>query len=340
MNDERIKVIKKNMIAIGRLLWERDLASGLNGNISVRVDDERILLTATKTCLGLLQERDILLIDREGKVLEEGAVSTETPLHTAVYRDFEDISAIVHSHTTFTNAYFLQNDRFCPEIFESKIWFGDIQAIAQHTPCVRDVSPVLGALKDNNIAVLKNHGVLAIGKNLFDCFLLIQSLEDAIKVDAISRLYRNVAPAPAAVQADAPPPAPQAGKKYELFSQDQMESIVRLVNADERLQALGGQTKMTMGLAVKLDETGQVYSFDFENGRIKHFAHDPESEFLISAPAGIWRAVFNGQIDPFVATTQKKMHLRGDFAKISQWYEPCCRIFEIFRQVPVEEGKG
>ena len=46
-------------------------------------------------------------------------------------------------------------------------------------------------------------------------------------------------------------------------------------------------------------------------------------------PSNIWRAVFNREIDPFVATTQKKMNLRGDFAKISKWYSPCSRIFEL-----------
>jgi len=327
------------MIAIGRLLWERDLASGLNGNISVRVDGERILLTATKTCLGMLQEKDILLIDENGNVLEDGAVSTEKIMHAGIYRSFPELSAVVHTHTTFTNAYFLANERFIPKIFESKIWFGQIQAVEQHAPCVTDVGPVLAALKDNNIAVLRNHGVVAMGKDLFDCFLLIQSLEDAIKVDAISRIYQNFSQGAPPPESYAPLPTESPAGSYGLFSQEQMDRIVHLINDDELLQKLGYQTKMTMGLAVKMDDTGQVYSFEFENGRIARFGHDPDMEFLISAPAQTWRGVFNGQVDPFVATTQKKMHLRGDFAKISQWYEPCCRIFEIFRQVPVREGK-
>jgi putative sterol carrier protein len=93
---------------------------------------------------------------------------------------------------------------------------------------------------------------------------------------------------------------------------------------------------MNMDLAVKLDETGQIYSFRFEEGRITDVGHDGNAEFLISASENIWRAVFNREIDPFVATTQKKMRLRGDFARISKWYAPCSRIFEIWANVPVE----
>jgi len=336
MNDEKLKTIKKNIIAIGRLLWEKDLASGLNGNISARVDETSILLTATKTCLGLLQEKDILHVDLQGKVLEEGAVSTEKLLHTGIYRQFEETRAVIHTHTVFTNAYFLENTSFQPRNFESRIWFGTLKALEQHTPCVTDVQPVLAALKENNIAVLRQHGAIAMGRDLFDCFLLIQCLEDAVKVDAISKLYRGENSADRPEKTGRPAASEDSGAKaFELFSPQQMKAIVALVNDDARLKELGEKTKMTMDLAVQLNETGQVYSFRFENGRITRLGHDAQAEFLISAPASVWRDVFNRRIDPFVATTQKKMLLRGDFAKISQWYEPCCRIFELWQQVPI-----
>lgn len=93
---------------------------------------------------------------------------------------------------------------------------------------------------------------------------------------------------------------------------------------------------MNMDLAVCLQETGVVHSFKFRNGQIIETGKDVNAEFLITASEEIWRAVFNRQIDPFVATTQKKMNLRGDFARISKWYAPCSRIFQLWAQVPVE----
>ena len=102
------------------------------------------------------------------------------------------------------------------------------------------------------------------------------------------------------------------------------------------MKQLGKNTQMTMDLAVKLDETGQTYSFTFVDGYITDVGNNDKAEFLISAPKDVWRAVFNREIDPFVATTQKKMNLKGDFAKISRWYAPCSRIFELWQRVPVE----
>lgn len=344
--DDKTITLKKSIIAIGRLLWEKDLASGLNGNISVRFDDASILLTGHATCLGLLEESGILHLGLDGTLLEDGKVSTEKLLHTEIYKNLPEVQAVVHSHTTFTNAFFLENDTLNPAIFESKLYLGNVEAIQQFTPAVTDAKPVIDGLRKNNIVVLKNHGVVAVGKNLFDCFLLIQALEDAVTVDAVRRLYSSdVIPAKAGISAKLNSLDPRrkiAGmtdgesKKYKLFSREQIDAIVEIVNADAQLKELGQKTNMTMDLAVCLNETGQTYSFSFKQGRIENVGTDPNVEFLITAPETVWRAVFNREIDPFVATTQKKMNLRGDFAKISKWYAPCSRLFELWNKVPVE----
>ena len=334
MENEYIQNFKKNIIAIGRLLWEKNLVTGLNGNISRRVDDETIVLTGHGTCLGLLQETDIVHMRLDGEVLEKESVSSEKLLHTEVYKNFLETTAIIHTHTTYTNAYFLQNESLTPQIFESKLYLGSIQSVEQNSPAVTDATPVIEALKSNNIAVLRNHGVVAKGGDLFDCFLLIQALEEAVTIDAISRLYARDSGENSQEKEqinDTP-----GTKKYTLFSQEQIDDIVKITNADEQMKELGRKTKMTMDLAVQLEETGATYSFSFKDGRIVKVGNDPEAEFLICAPENIWRAVFNREIDPFVATTQKKMNLKGDFAKISKWYAPCSRIFELWGAVPVK----
>lgn len=335
--------LKEEVIAIGQLLWRKDLASGLNGNISRRIDKDTILLTAHGTCLGNLEDKDILAVNvgaipwpdpaegqgrHESPLPGQGSVSTEKLLHTEIYKNFPEAQAVIHTHTTYTNAFFLENETFVPRIFEAKFYLGEVKAVEQTTPSVTDAGPVLERLKTNNLAVLRYHGVVAKGGNLFDCFLLIQALEEAVKTEAIAQLYVSR-------QSEE---KKQAGvvKKYQLFSQEQIDDIVKLVNDDAQMKELGEKTKMTMDLAVKLNETGQTYSFRFESGRIASVGHDENAEFLITAPESVWRSVFNREIDPFVATTQKKMNLRGDFAKISKWYAPCSRVFELWQQVPVE----
>lgn len=223
---------------------------------------------------------------------------------------------------------------------EAKFWFGEIEAVPQDSPNVTDTTPVIEKLKTKNIAVLGNHGVIAMGKNLMDCFFLIQGLEEAVKVETYARLFdapiksENLSPKrdeTAAVSKSSITP-----KKVEIFSRAQIDAIVNLVNNDEQMKELGAKADMTMTLAVKMEESGKVFRFVFEKGQIKDVAEREDAEFLITAPEAVWRAVFKRELDPFIATTQKKMNLHGDFGRISRFYAPCNRLFDIWTQVEVK----
>ena len=338
MDRAKIKQLKEEIISTGRLLWEKDLASALNGNISARVQDDVIVITAHATCLGMLKESDLVVMRLNGEVLDGGKVSTEKLMHTEIYKNFPEVKAVVHTHTPYINGYFLNNSQFAPSTFEAKFTLGEVKGIPQSTPSVTDAVPLIEALKSNNIAVLRNHGVVTMGPGLFDCFLFIQTLEEQVKTDAISRLYAGsqVTSHKSQEKSEQRSTSNDQRKKYKLFAQDQIDEIVRLVNADSQLKELGAKTQMNMDLAVQLNETGDVFSFKFQNGQIVDVGKDANAEFLISAPEKVWRSVFNREIDPFVATTQKKMNLRGDFARISRWYAPCSRIFQLWQEVPVE----
>lgn len=323
---------KQKIIEIGCLLWDKDLASGLNGNISFRQDNASILLTGHGTCLGFLEEKDLVQCSLDGQVLGNGKISSENLLHRDIYKNFPEVSAVIHTHTPYTNGYFLGQSKFTPRIFEAKFVLGDVECVPQSTPSVTETAAVIAALMKNNIVVLGNHGVVAMGKDLFDCFVLIQALEEGIKTEAVARLFSSHEALPVQKTKE----GVSVSKKYKLFSSEQIDEIVKIVNADNQMKELGEKTNMTMDLAVKMQETGQAYCFSFRKGNIDKIEASENAEFLITAPESVWRAVFNREIDPFVATTQKKMHLKGDFAKISKWYAPCSRVFELWRQVPVE----
>ncbi len=332
MEQAEIKRIKKNIVDFGKMLWEKNLASSLNGNISQRISQDTFYLTGHKTCLGFLRKKDLIKMDTDGNVLEGNHASSERMLHCEIYKNLPDAQAIIHTHTPYINGYFIHNMELKPSTLENKLYLGTVKAVDQTTPNVHHIKPVIAELKKSNLVVLGHHGVVAVGKDLFECFCLIQSLEEAVRIDVISRIY---ATEEAAVNKELKSDDAHR-KRYALFSEQQIEEIVRLVNDDPQIKELGKKTKMTMDLAIKCDETNQVYRFQFENGHIQDVKKDEEAEFVISAPTNVWKSVFNREIDPFVATTQKKMTLKGDFAKISKWYAPCSRIFELWQEVPVE----
>lgn len=329
-------ILKDQIVEVGKLIWEKDFTGAMSGNISAKVSENVILITGHGTCLGMLKDEDVCTIDLDGHPLEKDFTpSLEKLFHTSVYKNL-DAKAVVHVHPTFTNGYFSANDKIEFDTFETRLTLGDVPVIDQKTPAITDISPVIEALKVSNIVVLKHHGVVAVGETLKDAFFLVQTLEEAVKVACIRDLYAQGRHGNTQVE-KRNEEGRTGEKKYRLFSEEQIKEIVRLVNSDEKFKQLAQESSLETRLAVVLDETGATYCFHFSAGQIKGYASSAtEAEFIISGKSEYWRAIFNRQLDPFAATTQKKLKLKGDFAKISLWYAPFNRLFELWRNVPVE----
>ncbi|MCX5714913.1 MAG: SCP2 sterol-binding domain-containing protein [Candidatus Omnitrophica bacterium] len=123
---------------------------------------------------------------------------------------------------------------------------------------------------------------------------------------------------------------------YPMFSREHIQAIVDLVNQDEFIAKKGQEMDLTLKLVIKIDGDNRIYKFNFEKGRVLSLEFDQDAPFIISAPAEIWELVFLGKLDPFVATTQGKMKLKGDLGKLSRWYVPFSRLFELFKAVKIK----
>jgi ribulose-5-phosphate 4-epimerase/fuculose-1-phosphate aldolase/putative sterol carrier protein len=328
--ENNINSLKKSLIETGKLIWDKNLVCARSGNISCRVDEKSFLLTCHDGCFGFLTDKDFALVDLEGKVLRGENPSTEAKMHAAIYRQLPKVRAVIHTHTTYINSYFSANEVFEPFTFETRLYVGSVTAIPQTTPTVTDIAPVVESLNKNNIAVLKNHGVVVAGDNLQDGFFLIQTLEEAIKMESLRRIFSGNS------AGENQKPKVDAQKKFKLFSPEHIEHIVGLVNQDAQIEKLGKELKVTLTMAVKMDDTRDTFRFNFQDGKITAVSREENAEFVISGSEKVWRQIFNREIDPFVATTQRKLNLKGDFAKLSRWYAPFSRIFELWNQVPVE----
>ena len=333
---DKLKI--NEVIETGKLIWEKNLSGGMSGNISLKVDKSSVLITGRGTCLGMLTEKDVCLMDLEGNPCDKDFLpSSEKLFHISVYKNL-DAKAVVHVHPTWTNGYFAVNDKIEFDTFETRLTFGDVPVVDQKTPTITDITPVIDALKKNNIVVLRHHGVVAIGETLKDAFFLAQTLEEASQMAFVKDFYASRKGLPECnIKAQSPQQA--EGKKYKLFSEEQIKEIVSLVNQDEKFNRLSTEASLKTKLAVVLDANdGQtVYCFNFADGKIVDYSRSiDDAEFVISGKGEYWRAIFNRQLDPFAATTQKKLKLKGDFAKISRWYVPFNRLFELWVKTPVE----
>jgi L-fuculose-phosphate aldolase len=328
------EIVKDRMIKVGRRIYDTGLAVAKSGNISARLDDATILITATGTFLGDLGREDIVAVDIAAAGIPAGKKpSSELPLHSLVYKNFP-AKVVIHCHAPLINGYFAVNSSLKALTFETKFYLGDVPVVEQDTPTVTKPGPVIEALKNNNLVVLKNHGVVALGATFEDALALIEALEEAVRVAAVARLFKK----DALDDLDGALKNTLTGKDtaYEMFSREHIQAIVDLVNKDDFIAQKGKELDLTLQLAIKLDDSDKVYKFSFEKGRITSLDCDAHAPFVISAPAEAWQQVFLGKLDSFVAVTQGKMKLSGQLGQLSRWYVPFTRLFALFKEVKIK----
>lgn len=322
--------LKKEIIQVGARLYQTGLAVAKSGNISARIDDENILITGTGTFLGALKYNDIIKVNlKTGKICGKIKPSSELPLHSLVYKNFKT-QTVIHCHPPLINGYFAVTSDLKALTFETKFYLGNVSVIQQDTPTVTKPESVISALKTNNLVVLKNHGTVAIADQFVEGLSITEALEEAVRTAAVARIFKKdtLDELDKEIKADL-----IQNIAYPMFSKEHIQAIVDLVNKDEFIAQKGKELDLTLQLAVKLDETGDAYKFNFEKGKIIRLDNDADAPFVISAPRAVWEQVFLGKLDSFVAVTQGKMKLQGQLGQLSKWYVPFSRLFEIFKQV-------
>ncbi|MDO9572615.1 MAG: class II aldolase/adducin family protein [Candidatus Omnitrophota bacterium] len=328
------KELKQEMIKVGKRLYDVGLAVAKSGNLSIKLDAENILVTATGTYLGQLSENDIVKVNlADSKYVGEIKPSSELPLHALVYKNFP-AKVVVHCHPPLINGYFAVSKTLKAISFETKFYLGDIPLIPQETPTVTDPEAVIAALKTNNLVVLKNHGTVAIADKFQDALSITEALEEAVKSAALARLFDKdiLDDLDTAIKDDLKRDQPA----YTMFSRPHIQAIVDLVNKDEFIAQKGKELDLTLKLAIKLDASDNVFKFNFEKGKIVKLDMDSDAPFVISAGALVWEQVFLGKLDCFVAVTQGKMKLSGQLGQLSKWYVPFTRLFTIFKEVRIQ----
>lgn len=329
----RENALRNEIIRIGKKLYDLRLVTARAGNLSARIDENTILITATGASLGSLTAGDIIKVDlTNAGDLGNKQLTSEFPLHRLIYKNFAH-KAVIHCHPTLVNAYFAVYPDLKALTFETKLYLGNIPVVEQETPSITKPQLVVDALKANNLVVVKNHGVAAAADKFIDALYLIESLEEAVKTASVARLFnKDICDGlDKALKEDL-----TGDKSYVMFSPEHIQAIVGLVNKDEFIAKKGQEMDLTLQLAIKMDGHDKAYKFNFEKGRIIRLDFDANAPYVISAPAEVWELVFLGKLDSFVAVTQGKMKLQGQLGQLSRWYVPFTRLFELFKQVKIK----
>ena len=154
------------------------------GNISMRVDDNIVLITPTKTPKRIMRFQDICAVDLEGNILfaPEGKKPTgETPFHVRILKKRPDVKAVVHSHPPVLTGFAIANVDLLTKAFlpEPIIEVGPILMVAYETPLSEALSEQFDAvIEKSNGFLMENHGTVFLSPvSVFEAVEIMQMSE-------------------------------------------------------------------------------------------------------------------------------------------------------------------
>ena len=186
-------VLRSELVAFGRSLYNRGYVAGGSGNISVRVNADRILATPSGSCLGRLAEETLSLVDASGQLISGLPASKEVKFHLAFYRKGAACGAVVHLHSTWTTLLSCRADLdpdcvirpFTP-YFVMKI--GKVQIIPYYPPGDTRLAEELQVWAGKrNAFLLQNHGPVIVGPSLAEAVDLMEEFEETARLDYLLR---------------------------------------------------------------------------------------------------------------------------------------------------------
>jgi L-fuculose-phosphate aldolase len=187
--------LRLDMVAVGRLLYEKNLIVATDGNVSIRLPRGRLLSTPSGANKGLMKPADLIITDMKGKKISgPGKPTSELRLHLAIYEARPDVAAVVHAHppvaTAFTVAGVSLADFVIPE---AVFTLGSIPTSEYATPASEQGPLVIKKLIHScDAVILDRHGAVTCGPDVWDAFKKMEKVEHAALVNWYARQLGKV----------------------------------------------------------------------------------------------------------------------------------------------------
>lgn len=185
----------EQIVEVCRLMHQRGYIAAGDGNVSVRIGDRRILVTPSGARKGFLSPKDMVLCDLDGAPVrgEKGRPSSETMMHTLIYRERPEINAVVHAHPPCAIAHTIAgvglDSPLMPEVYCE---LGEIVTIPYTTPTTTEVPDKLREYLSCRVAlIMERHGSITMGDTLAKAYDRLEVLEHTAR---ISMMANSLAP--------------------------------------------------------------------------------------------------------------------------------------------------
>ena len=183
--------LREDIVQIGRLVYQKGWVAANDGNISIRLDQDRLLCTPTGVSKGMMHVDDLIICDMQGNKVEGRKERTsEILMHLTVYNLRPDVRSVVHAHppvsTGFAAAGRALNQALLPEVI---IGLGCVP-LANYglpgTPALTD--PMLPYIPKYDAIMMANHGAVCYGDDVWKAFFKMETVEHYARISLVAEL--------------------------------------------------------------------------------------------------------------------------------------------------------
>ena len=182
-------VLRREIVRVGRLMYERGLIAAAEGNLSVRLGGRLFLVTPGGVSKGALRPQDILEVGADGRCVQ-GRPTSEWPLHREVYRLRTDSAAICHAHPPWATAFAVAGRDLDGTVLTETTDTMPVVPLAPRTrPGSEDLAASVATLiRHHDAVLLGNHGALAVGPDLATAFARLETVERLAQVTLLAEV--------------------------------------------------------------------------------------------------------------------------------------------------------
>ena len=186
-----VETLRADIVEIGRRMYARGYTASNDGNISVRIATDRLLMTPKSVCKGFMTPDMMCVTDLSGKkIAGERDPSSEALMHLEVYRQRPDVNAVVHAHPPIATGFAVAGiplDRAV--LAEVLTTLGSIPLAEYATPSTSELPEAIRKhIKAHDGMLLANHGALTVGADLFSAYYKMETIEHFAHISLVARM--------------------------------------------------------------------------------------------------------------------------------------------------------
>ena len=185
------KELREDICEVGRYVWQKGWVAANDGNITIRLDHERILATPTGVSKGRMHPEDLIIVDMQGNKIEGRKERTsEIAMHVTIYNMRSDVKSVVHAHppvaTGFAAAGKPLNLALLPEVV---IGLGCVPLAAYGLPGTPELTePMLPYIPKYDAIMMGNHGAVCYGDDVWRAFYRMETVEHFARISLVAEL--------------------------------------------------------------------------------------------------------------------------------------------------------